>query len=286
MKKYIKSILSDYFPKFTTYVLFYHNFKRFPDFKSFPTINDKLQYLKLYKYNNNSLITTCADKYRVRNYIINKGYDFLLPKLYVGGIKPDDIANYWKEFPNSIVIKCNHGCGYNLLIKNINDYELNKVVKQLNTWINEDYWKYYCELQYKNIKKCVLVEEYLGDNIETYKFYCFNGEPHFFYISSNGEDGYKDLYLDYYDINFNHLDIELSGHQHKKTIIKKPELFDDMVKIAKDLSRDFPFVRVDLYYANNKIYFSELTFIPTGGLMKIEPEKYLIEWGKYLSIEK
>ncbi len=57
-----------------------------------------------------------------------------------------------------------------------------------------------------------------------------------------------------------------------------------MVHIARKLSAGFPFVRVDLYDSYGKIYLSELTFVPTGGYMKIEPQEVLREWGEWLEL--
>ncbi len=167
---------------------------------------------------------------------------------------------------------------------NKEETDLNQVLKQLNTWMGEDFWKIYCEPQYKDIKRYIIVEEFLGDDIQTYKFYCFNGRPRVLYISANGENGEKDLYLDYYDMQWNWLPISLEGHEHAKLKAKKPKHFDKMVDLAEELSSEFPFVRVDLYNVDGVIYFSELTFIPTGGNMKLKPESVLDEWGSWLHI--
>ena len=65
----------------------------------------------------------------------------------------------------------------------------------------------------------------------------------------------------------------------------KPKNFEKMVEIAADISSEFPFVRVDLYNAEGRIHFSELTFIPTGGNMKLKPENVLDEWGNWLQLK-
>ena len=48
--------------------------------------------------------------------------------------------------------------------------------------------------------------------------------------------------------------------------ITKPKKLSQMIEIAEALSKEFSFVRVDLYYSNNRIYFGELTFTPSAGL--------------------
>ena len=87
--------------------------------------------------------------------------------------------------------------------------DLEDAVKTLGRWLREDYWKIYCEPQYRFVRKAFTVERYLGNNIETYKFYCFNGKPEVMYLSSNGEHGEKDLYLDYYHTDMNWVDLTL-----------------------------------------------------------------------------
>ena len=51
-----------------------------------------------------------------------------------------------------------------------------------------------------------------------------------------------------------------------------------MITVAEKLSKDIPFVRVDLYEINGKVYFGELTFYPSSGFEGFEPE----EWDKKL----
>lgn len=214
-----------------------------------------------------------------------KGFSDILPGLIAGGMTDvNKIAELWDTLPESFVIKCNHGCGYNILVKEKGEMDANKVVKQLDKWMKEDYWKQYCEPQYKDVEKCMLIEQYLADDIKTYKFYCFNGEPRVLYVSENGPNGEKDLYLDYFDMEWNWLPITLFGHEHDKKEIKKPSSFEQMKELAQRLSADFPFVRVDLYDVNGRIYFSELTFIPTGGNMKLTPASVIDEWGEKLKL--
>lgn len=94
----------------------------------------------------------------------------------------------------------------------------------------------------------------------------------------------EDKYIDYYDMEFNLLPYSLKGHDHIPVSLEKPDTLIKMIQIAKDLCSEFPFVRVDLYDAKGKIYISEMTFIPTGGFMSIEPRCVLKEWGDWLRL--
>ena len=68
--------------------------------------------------------------------------------------------------------------------------------------------------------------------------------------------------------------------------IQLPEFLDDMIDVAKDLCKDFPFVRVDFFIANERYYFAELTFTPSACMMPFNPDKYDLEWGNRLNIRK
>mgnify|MGYP002732100469 FL=1 len=284
MNKKIKMVMSTISPSLMTRIMYFHNFHKPLNTRSPKDINEKLQYLKLKTYYNNSTVTRCVDKYKVRDYIKEQGLSELLPNFIGAGSDAEEIREHWDEYPNQFVIKCNHGCGYNILVSDKRKFDVNDVVATISNWLREDYWKIYCEPQYKDVPKRFIIEEYLADDIKTYKFYCFNGSPEVCYISTNGENGEKDLYLDYFDMDWNWLPITLEGHEHDKQKIEKPIGFEKMKKLAAQLSKDFPFVRVDLYDVEGKVYFSELTFIPTGGNMKLTPASVLNEWGNKLKL--
>ena len=66
----------------------------------------------------------------------------------------------------------------------------------------------------------------------------------------------------------------------------RPDNFDEMISIAEKLSRDIPFVRVDLFNVDGKIYFSEMTFFPGGGFTPFYPDKYEYETGTFLELPR
>lgn len=106
------------------------------------------------------------------------------------------------------------------------------------------------------------------------------------YISLNDDNGKKDFYLDYFDMDWNHIDVQLSGHEHHPDYksITKPHNFEELKEMARKLCKEFPFVRVDLYDVGGKIYISEMTFVPTGGFMRLVPEEMTEKWGNWLEL--
>lgn len=247
------------------------------DLKHPRTINEKMQYLKLNTYYNNPLVTRCADKYLVKEYLREIGREEIVVPLYGVYDRPEEID--WDKMPEQFVVKCNHGCGYNIIVPDKKKMSILEVEKTLQQWMQEEYWKFFAEPQYRFIKKKILIEKFLGNDIMTYKFYCFHGEPKVVYVSSE-----YDKYVDYFDMNWKRMGVYLSGHQHYPEEIKKPGSFEEMKKLARELSAEFPFVRIDLYDIDDKIYLSEYTFIPTGGYMHLFPDENEMIWGEWLNV--
>lgn len=272
----VKRVLTFISPKLGTSLNYKYSTGQWLDWNNPQDINAKINILKVTEYYNNPVVTKCIDKYLIREYLKEKGLEELCPKLYGVYEKADEID--WNGLPNQFAVKCNHACGTNIIVDDKSKLDFEAAKKQLDKWMKMDYWRE-GEIQYKYIKKKIIIEEYLGagEELKTYKFFCFNGEPKVLYISLD-----EDRFIDYYDMDFNKLPYSLPEHEHYPKTISKPENFDKMIEISKKLSNDFPFVRVDLYDSNGKIYISELTFVPTGGFMKIDPPNTLVEWGNWL----
>ena len=253
------------------------------ELKSPKTFNEKLQWLKLYYFPQNTLVIKCTDKYAVRDYIKEKGYgDHLVPLIGVWD-SAEDIE--WSCLPDQFVLKCNHGCAYNIVCSDKSILDREKAVQQLNSWLKEDFGVFNIEPHYSHIRpRRILCEEFLGEKIIDYKFFCFNGEPKFIYVS-------RDLIHDRQaQIGFFYLDgqkMPLKRDDYTDiSTIELPIFFDEMLAMAKKLCHEFPFVRVDFFLANSTYYFAELTFTPGACMMPFNPHKYDVEWGDLLQLPK
>lgn len=237
-------------------------------------MDEKLMWLKLHTYRDNPLITQCADKYRVREYIRDCGCEHILNELYHVWDSPAEIR--WDELPDSFVIKCNHGCGYNLLCPDKAVLDKKAALKKIWKWYRSDYWLVHAELQYRDIPKKVICEKYLDGDLPDYKIYCFNGVPRYTlacvgrYVPS-GEHSVqrkKPMFL-FFDTDWNLCPLNRDSENcPPEALVPKPEGYEVMLAIAQKLSQPFPYVRVDLYNHKGKIYFGELTFIPAAALDK------------------
>lgn len=114
-----------------------------------------------------------------------------------------------------------------------------------------------------------------------YKFYCFNGEPRFLYVSQGLED-HDAAQISFLTLDWQFAPFIRNDYQPFNELPKKPVSFEKMIEITKKLSADIPFVRVDLYEINGKPRFSEMTFTPCSGYMPFNPETWDLKLGSML----
>ncbi len=286
IKKIIKPIAVKIFeiitrisPKFSAILLFIYKTHKKPNLKNPKTFNEKTTKLKL-TYKDNMLVSQCADKYGVREYIKSKGLENILNELYLVCDTPEEID--FSKLPDKFALKCTHGCGYNIICDDKNKLNIEKAKKKLKKWLKEKCGLASTELQYLNIKPRIICEKYLctekGKLPLDYKIYCFKGKPECILVCSERE---KKLKLSYYDLNWKRLEYETECWSAQKDI-DKPKNLEKMLDYASKLSEDFEFVRVDFYNDEGKIIFGELTFTPAACCAPYYTEKANIELGKLM----
>ena len=233
------------------------------------TFNEKIQWRKIFEAT--PLITKLTDKYKVREWVKEKiGDKYLIPIL--GVYKKYEDINF-DNLPEKFVIKCNHGSSMNYIVKDKKEINRNLLRNLVNNWLHTDYSKHSYELQYHNIERLIIIEQYMEDesgNLRDYKFTCFNGKPDFLWVDS---DRYENHRRNVYDLNWNLLNCRISGYSNFPSP-PKPQKLSDMITIASILSKDFSYVRVDLYLVNSKIYFGEMTFTSESGTATFEPIEF------------
>ena len=171
------------------------------------------------------------------------------------------------------------------ILKEIYKDELDKTatVKQLNTWLKEDFGAFNIEVHYSQIKHhCITCEAFLGERITDYKFFCFHGEPKFIYVSNDLIHD-RQAQIGFFYLDGSKMPLKRADYTDIASI-ELPSFFGEMLEMARTLCADFPFVRVDFFLANNSYYFAELTFTPSACMMPFNPDKYDLAWGKMLDI--
>ncbi|WP_310993603.1 ATP-grasp fold amidoligase family protein [Aequorivita marina] len=249
------------------------------------TVSEKLQWLKLFYRNENMPI--CSDKYDIRLYLKKFGYEHLLNDvigIYESEKEIDTLEI--NSLPKSFVAKATHGSSWNLICndKEKLDWKFQKnIFKQ---WLKLNLYVFGREWNYQYLKPKLLIEEMIEHKpLIDYKITCFNGEPKYFQINTENENG---RFVDFYDMEWKKMTVTLKGYHVSNYVTPKPPALEKLLSIAKDLSKEFPFVRVDFYNFKDTIILGELTFFPGGGLTAFYPEteKYEQLFGSYLSLPK
>lgn len=271
--KYIKSVIlhllrvlpiSD---KLFLEMLYYVEMGKKLDLNNPTTMNEKLQWLKL--YNRNPLYVTIVDKLKVKDYIREKIGDEYIVKTLGVWETPDDID--FNILPGKFVLKTNHSGGNTgvVICKDKNIFDFNSAKIKLEKSLKSDIYKNYREWPYKDVDKKIFAEELLedkgGGELVDYKFYCFNGYVDSVMLCIDRQIGSPKFY--FFDRDWNLRRYNKRGKEAPSDFtLPKPCNMDKMFEMASELSKGIPFARVDLYNVNDKIYFGEMTFFPASGL--------------------
>lgn len=244
------------------------------------TYNEKLQWLKL--HDRKPEYTKLVDKYEVRSHIKETiGEEYLIPLFGVYD-RFEDID--FDRLPKQFVLKCTHDSGGKIICKDKTKLNIQKTRKVINKYLKRNYYYPGREWPYKEVKPRIICEKYIMDereeDLKDYKFFCFHGEPHFLFVTSDRE---KDIRFNYYDMDFQLLPFSQQDKQSDREI-KKPVCFEKMIELARILSRGITHVRVDFYEIEGHIYFGELTFFNDSGLRKFEPEIYDEILGSWINL--
>ena len=253
------------------------------DLKEPKGFNEKIQWLKLYDRNPDYI--KMVDKYEAKKYVSSIiGEQYIISTLGIYD-KFEDIN--FEELPNKFVIKCTHDSGGVVICKDKNALDFNKAKKKINKCLKKNYFYEGREWPYKNVKPRIIIEEYMENQdkseLQDYKIMCFNGKAKCSFVCS--ERNTNGLKVDFFDLDWNKMPFERHYPNSDKKI-KKPQNYDLMIKLAEKLSKNIPFVRVDFYEINGKVYFGELTFYPGSGMEEFTPEKWDFELGSWLTLQK
>lgn len=257
-------------------------FGRKPDLNNPKTFNEKLAWT-ICNYRN-PLYELCSDKVEVRKFVESKGLSDILIKKHAVYKSTGEIN--LDKLPKSFVIKTTHASGGVVVVKDKHSADVRKMKKVLAKSMKHSLYRSGREWQYRNLVPRIIVEDYIKpaheESLMDYKIFCFDGKPRFIYVATDTING-GNYAVDFYDTDWNHLEAQRVGHRRSNGV-KKPDSFDEMLKIAEILSKDFIHVRVDLYNVEGKIYFGELTFTTAAGMGKFTDEKWDYEFGKHFKL--
>ncbi len=253
----------------------------FPNLNQPKTYNEKIQWLKL--NDRKPEYHEMVDKYEVRKFVSERIGSKYLIDLY--GLYNSSEEIDFCQLPNQFVMKSTHGSHSVYICKNKTEEDYNKIRNLSKDWFNQDIYTRYREWAYKGLKKRIIAEKLLvdseGKTPDDYKIMCFNGKP---MVIQHHQNRFGNYTLDYYDCNWKRLSVYRPYAPNSSNPKPKPINLENMVNIAKSLSKGIKFVRVDLYNLGGIIKFGEMTFYPTSGLTPLEPPEWDILWGQLIDI--
>ncbi len=254
------------------------------DLENPKTFNEKLQWLKL--YNRMPEYVTMVDKYAVKQYVSDIiGQDYVIPTLF-DWERPQDID--FERLPDKFVLKATQAGGSMgvVICKDKSSLNTAKVIKRLKIAFRRGLYAMYREWPYKNVPKRIILEPFIEDSslgeLRDYKFFCFNGKCKFFKVDF---DRFSEHRANYYDTEGHLLPFgerDLPPDYEKE--IRLPDSLTEMIQIAEKLSSHNPFLRVDLYEANGKVLFGEMTFYPASGFGSFTSDEWDYKLGEWLNL--
>ena len=246
------------------------------------TFNEKLQWLKL--HDRNPLYTEMVDKCAAKAYVASViGEKYIIPTLAVYD-NPESID--FDALPDRFVLKCTHDSGGVVICKDKRTLDAESAVRKLKSGWKKNYYRYSLEYPYKDVKPRIIAEKFLTDGqseLCDYKIHCFNGVPRLILVCKDrySESGLTD---DFFTERWEHLDVKRPTHPNSLEAVPKPDCLEEMLSVSRKLSVGIPFVRVDLYVVENRVFFGELTFFPASGMSPFVPQSFDTLFGSWLDL--
>ena len=121
------------------------------------------------------------------------------------------------------------------------------------------------------------------EGLTDYKFYCFDGVAQFAYVST-GLENHATARISFVTLDWEQAPFRRTDFEPFSQLPRKPKHLDKMLELAKILSHEIPFVRVDFYEIDDKIYFGEMTFVPGSGMVNLEPAEWDYKLGEMIKL--
>lgn len=268
-----------------TYLRWYYFFsmRKRLNLKTPSTFNEKVNWLKLHDHN--PLYTSLVDKLEAKDHVTKKvGAEHVFPTLGIWH-RPEDIE--WDALPNRFVLKTTQGGGGIgvIICHDKTKFDKAKATAKLNSALKQNLYTSSREWPYRDVRPRIFAEPYMEDEhgeLRDYKFFCFNGKCRMLFVATERQTR-EEPFFNFFDERYQPLPFR-QGHPVNPVIPAKPDGFDEMVRIAEQLSEGLPHVRMDMYEIKGKVYFGEYTFYHFGGVVPFVPAEWDEKIGSWLTI--
>jgi len=173
-----------------------------------------------------------------------------------------------------LIAKPTHGSGTVLFLDRvITDGEIEAFFSDAN----RNFFHAIRETQYKALERKILVEDNIAKTraINDYKFFCVKGRVLYCQVDVDRFTNHKRAICtvpDFAIIPVCTKFLERPDH------LRRPPRFDEMVRIASEMSREFSFVRIDLYDTDDGVYFGEYTLTPGAACDNFSDSRFAAEF--------
>lgn len=232
-----------------------------------------MQWRKLFE-RDPRLIEFC-DKMALRRYVDRMGLDARMASVHWYGHDADAIP--FDRLPAWFVLKPAHLSGQFKLCDDKSRLDVDAARQSAGRWLRRTHGQAAKQWAYKHAKPGVLVEEYLrsppGHVVPPeYRVYCFDGEPEATSLSWGKLTGNGQFAV--YTPDWRRLPWCLvhKGRRHPPSgPLDKPVFLDQMLDIARQISRGFGHLRVDFFDVAGRLYLAEVTPYTGSGYLEFIP---------------
>ncbi|GHB22063.1 ATP-grasp fold amidoligase family protein [Shewanella indica] len=273
MNRRLKNIIRDISryilsPKGYTFFRFIITHRYIPNFKCPRSFSEKIIHRK---FNDDpKKYSKLVDKYTVRELVSEKvGGEYLIP--LIKEVTKLSISDF-NDLPSEFVMKTsNGGGGENVeVITDLNAFDKSELTNRFNQYLTVNVGNIVDEHFYDIESPKIVFEKLLkhsdGRLPSDYKFHVFKKNNLKKIIIQIDEGRFTTHKRSLFDRQLRMLDFDIQPKYSKvSTDYEWPENMDEMFDVAEKLSSDFPYVRIDLYNVDGKIYFGEFTFCHGSG---------------------
>lgn len=231
--------------------------------------SEKVQWLKL--HDRKPEYSVMVDKYAVQKYIADKlGEQYLIP-CYGVWEHFEDID--FDTLPNEFVLKCTHDSGSVIICKDKASFDKEAARKRIKKAYGRSFYSAYREWPYKNVKPRIIAEKFMvdesGNDLKDYKVMCFGGRAELIKVHQNrfNDDRHTQ---DFYDRNWNNMHIVQKTLNRADWDVERPKNLEELLRLSEVLAKDMKHARIDWYVIGEAIYFGEITFYSSSGLIPFD----------------
>ena len=174
---------------------------------------------------------------------------------------------------SDMILKCNHGSGWNIRFTPQDGVNYDYLIEKIEKWLSLNY-AYIAgyEWHYEPIVPGILVQPALfpaSVHPTDYQFWCENGEV----VAVELQRKISKVIIEHIawtDTDGNPLDWYIGSKPLQRGLNKSQlQAVKTMLPVVGRIAKQFKFVRVDLFWVNERVYFCEATFCPCSGVLDL-----------------